>query len=206
MDVRERQSQAARIEQLIQELAAFPDPQMHAKTEELLYALLDMYGEGLAHILEMTAQAETAGQTLIETFARDELVGSLLLLHGLHPVELETRIHLALDKIHSSMQARGVSVKLTCIEKGVASLWLTGNCHGCSSSVSALKQTIEAAIYSAAPDLDGIRFEEDAASQRKAIPVKFVPPRRAQQEKPVDEQVDVLQSQEKSRAGIPRTR
>lgn len=190
MDGRERQSQAARIEALLQEIAAFPDARARGKMEELLRALLNLYGEGLARLLALTKQAETAGQALVGTFAGDELVGSLLLLHGLHPVELETRIHQALDKIRASTQARGVSLELTCIENGVAYLWLTDNSHGCASSLNALKQRIEQSIYSAAPDLDEIRFEE-VAPQRRAIPVRFVPRRRSR----VVEPVEIAQSQ-----------
>src|SRR5213082_2432546 len=87
---------AARIETLVQEVAAFPDPHARATTEELIQALLDMYGEGLARILELTAQSEASGHALIETFAGDELVSSLFLLHGLHPIDLGTRIARAL--------------------------------------------------------------------------------------------------------------
>lgn len=174
MDVRERQSQAVQIEALIQEVAAFPDPQIRAKTEELLHALLDMYGAGLARLLTLVNQAEIAGQPLIETFARDELLGSLLLLHGLHPVALETRVHQALE----SVQSRGGTLELVRIENGIAYLRLTTNSHGCTASNSALKQRIENAIYSAAPDLDEICIEEVAAHQQTAIPIRFVPPRK----------------------------
>lgn len=181
MDVREHQSHAAQIEALIQEVDAFPDPHVRAKTEELLSALLDMYGEGLARILEMTAQAGASGQALIETFARDELVGSLLLLHGLHPIDLETRIRQALDSMRSSVQARGGALELVRLEGGVAFLRLTGSSHSCSSSVSALKQMVEEAVYNAAPDLDELQIEGDAVPQRAGIPVKFVPRRRKEQ-------------------------
>lgn len=194
MDGRERQSQAARIEALLQEIAAFPDARARGKMEELLHALLNLYGEGLTRLLALTEQAEAAGQALVETFAGDELVGSLLLLHGLHPVELETRIHQALDKIRASTQARGSSLELTCIENGVAYLWLTGASHGCASSLNALKQSIEQAIYSAAPDLDEIRFEE-AVPQRQAVPVRFVPRRRSQPGARVAEPLEITQGQ-----------
>src|SRR5437899_11975455 len=90
---------AARIETLVQQVAAFPDPQARATTEELVQALLDMYGEGLARLLELTAQSEASGYKLIETFAGDELLSSLFLLHGLHPIDIETRIARALDEV-----------------------------------------------------------------------------------------------------------
>jgi hypothetical protein len=53
-DLQERQLRAERIEMLIQAVAEFPDPRARATTEELVQTLLDMYGEGLARILELT--------------------------------------------------------------------------------------------------------------------------------------------------------
>lgn len=178
MDERECQSQAARIEALIQEVTAFPDQQMRARTEELLHALLEMYGTGLLRILEMTAQAENAGQALIETFAGDELVGSLLLLHGLHPARLEERISQAIEKLRPSVQKQGSTIEFSRVEDSVAYLRLSSSARGCASSMNALRQTVEGAIYGAAPDLDEIRFEGTGAPQQTAIPVKFVPRRK----------------------------
>lgn len=182
MDVGRQQSQAARIEGLIQEVEVFSDPGVRATTGELLHALLEMYGEGLARLLAMAAQAETPGQALIETFARDELVGPLLLLHGLHPIDLETRVRQAVGSLQPSVQSRGGALEFVALEDGVATLRLTGSCHGCSSSAGALRQMVEEAIYNAAPDLDEIRVEGEAAPQRAATPVKFVPrrPRKEQ--------------------------
>ncbi len=82
-DMHEHQQRAARLEALIQEVAAFPDAQARATTEELIQTLLDMYGEGLARILDLTAQSEAPG--LIEMFANDDLVSSLFLLQVVPP-------------------------------------------------------------------------------------------------------------------------
>lgn len=170
---------AERIEALIQEVAAFPDPRARATTEELVQALLDMYGEGLARILELTAQTEAQGFALIETFAKDELVGSLFLLHGLHPIDIETRIARALEEVRPYLKSHGGNVELVRVENGVAYLRLEGSCHGCPASTITLKLAIEEAIYKAAPDLDEIKVEGvTEPPQRQGIPVAFVPPRR----------------------------
>src|SRR5437016_11715445 len=98
-EVQEHNQRAARIETLVQEVAAFPDPHARATAEELVQALLDMYGEGLARMLELTAEMGASGLALIETFAGDDLLGSLFLLHGLHPLDIETRIARALVEV-----------------------------------------------------------------------------------------------------------
>src|SRR5579859_4645535 len=97
-EAREDQRQAARIEELVQEVASFPDPRARATAEELVQTLLDMYGEGLARLLEITASTEASGLALIDAFASDDLLGSLFLLHGLHPLDIETRVIQALDE------------------------------------------------------------------------------------------------------------
>jgi Fe-S cluster biogenesis protein NfuA/nitrite reductase/ring-hydroxylating ferredoxin subunit len=178
-DMQEQQRRAARIETLIQEVAAFPDPGVRATTEELIQALMDMYGEGLARLLEITAQSEVSGLALIDTFARDDLLSSLFMLHGLHPLDLETRILRALDEVRPYLKSHGGNVELVRVEGSVAHLRLEGSCHGCPSSTITLKMAIEEAIYKAAPDLDDLQVEGvTAPPPRPAIPMTFVPPRK----------------------------
>jgi Fe-S cluster biogenesis protein NfuA/nitrite reductase/ring-hydroxylating ferredoxin subunit len=178
-DLQEHQRRATRIEELIQEVAAFPDPQARATTQELIQALLDMYGEGLARLLELTAQSKASGYALIETFASDELLTSLFLLHGLHPLDIETRITRALDEVRPYLKSHGGNVELIKVEEGVAYLRLEGSCHGCPSSTITLKSAIEEAINKAAPDLDGLKVEGvTEPPARPGIPVTFVPSRR----------------------------
>ena len=80
------------LRRFLQEVASFPDAQARATTEELIQALLDMYGEGLARILELTEQMVPRDTGLIDALADDDLVASLFMLHDLHPRSLETRI------------------------------------------------------------------------------------------------------------------
>jgi hypothetical protein len=55
------QLRAERIETFIQEVNTFSDQHTRETVEELLQALLDMYGEGLARILELTMHAKVPG-------------------------------------------------------------------------------------------------------------------------------------------------
>src|SRR6202165_6166700 len=80
-DMQERQRRAERIEALIQEVNEFSDPHARAIAEELVQSLLDLYGEGLARILELTVQAGAPGYKIVESLAGDELGGSFVILH-----------------------------------------------------------------------------------------------------------------------------
>lgn len=197
MDERECQKQAVRIEALLRDVAALSDERLRARVEDLVHGLLEVYGAGLARIVEMVAQSELTGRELLQTFAGDELVSSLLLLHGLHPVGLEERLHLALEKLRSGAQMQGGMLELVRVVDGVAELRFSVQRQGCGASVQGLKQSIEQAIYDAAPELDEVRIEEIALPQRVGIPVRFVSPRKRQ------EQSD---AQPQSRAGVSGTR
>jgi Fe-S cluster biogenesis protein NfuA/nitrite reductase/ring-hydroxylating ferredoxin subunit len=177
--VQEHHRQAARIETLVKDVAEFTDPHARATTEELVQALLDMYGEGLARLLELTAETEASGLALIDTFANDELLSSLFLLHGLHPLDIETRVTQALDEVRPYLKSHGGNVEFVRVEDGIAHLRLQGSCHGCPGSTITLKLAIEEAIYKAAPDLNGLQVEGVTdPPPRPGKPVMFVPPRR----------------------------
>src|SRR5437868_11549909 len=142
-----QERRAARIETLVEEVATFPDPRVRATATELVQALLDMYGEGLARLLELTAETEASGLALIDTFASDDLLSSLFLLHGLHPLDIETRILQALDEVRPYLKSHGGNVEFVRVEEGVAHLRLEGSCNGCSASTITLNSAIEEAIY-----------------------------------------------------------
>lgn len=181
-DMQERQRRAERIETLIEEVAEFSDPHARDIAEELIQALLDLYGEGLARILELSVQTGAPGYKLLKSMASDDLVGSLLLLHDLHPKSIETRVIQALDEVRPYLKSHDGNVELISVEDGVAHLRLEGSCHGCPSSTLTLKSTIEEAIFKAAPDLDRLEVEgvtdPPRLSARASIPVTFVPPRK----------------------------
>lgn len=177
-DVQEHQDRAARIEKLIQEVAMFTDVRARDTTEELIQAIMDMYGEGLARILALMEQTVPPDSGLMESLAADELVASLFLLHDLHPQSIEERIAQALVEVRPYLKSHGGNVEFVRLENGIAYLRLEGSCNGCGASTITLKTTIEEAIYNAAPDLEGLEVEgvTDALPQSK--PLMFVPRRR----------------------------
>nr|HET6904750.1 NifU family protein [Ktedonobacteraceae bacterium] len=183
--VQEHQRQAAHIEKLVQEIAEFPDLHERTVAQELVQALLDMYGEGLTRLLEITMETEASGIELIDTFAEDGLLSSLFLLHGLHPLDIETRVMQALDEVRPYLKSHGGNVEFVKVEAGIAYLRLEGSCHGCSGSTTTLKLAIEEAIYKAAPDLDGLEVEGvSEPPPRSGIPMTFVPRRHKEGTRP----------------------
>ncbi|GHO97335.1 hypothetical protein KSF_073830 [Reticulibacter mediterranei] len=175
LSIEEHEQRAAHIERLLQQVSLFSDQEMRATTEELIRAILDLHGEGLARILAIIAEA--GGDGALEPLVSDGLVSSLLLLHGLHPVDPETRIRHALADLETSLHIDGAGVTLMSIADGTAYVRLmSNNCHGCSASTEMLRAAIEEAVSQVAPELEGVQIEDGAVKQ--AVPVTFIPPRR----------------------------
>ena len=147
-----------RLEAMIADVDRVQDPKSARHTREIVQALMDFHGGALEKLLELIA-ATPAGIPLIESLANDDLVSSLLLLYGQHPLDLETRVRQALEKVSPLLRAHGGSVHLIGIEAGVVSLRLEGSCHGCPSSSMTLKNAIEEAIYERAPDVTELVVE-----------------------------------------------
>ena len=150
-----------RIEGLLQELGTVADPRIRAKAEELVRLLMELYGSALARILEIVDDTGSANE-IFDRLAADDLVASLLVLHGLHPLNVETRIARALDRVRPYLGSHGGDVKLLGVKEGVVHLRLEGSCHGCPSSTVTMKLAIEKAIEEAAPEV--VRIEVEGAS------------------------------------------
>ena len=152
------QERVARIETLLGEIETLADPNARSKAAEMAQVLLELYGEGLARMMEVVARGDE-GERTFKVFAEDELISHLLLLHGLHPLDVETRVVQALEEVRPYLQSHGGNVELLRIEGGVARVRLQGSCDGCPSSTVTLKLAIEEAVLKAAPDLEGIEAE-----------------------------------------------
>jgi Fe-S cluster biogenesis protein NfuA/nitrite reductase/ring-hydroxylating ferredoxin subunit len=149
----------ARIEELSEELETMQDPRARAVVEELMAATLELHGRALARVMELVDEAGPAAAALRDALVDDGVVASLLLVHGLYPVDLETRVLEALDQVRPYMESHGGDVELLGLENGVARLRLRGSCDGCPASSATLELAIKKALLEAAPDLDGLEVE-----------------------------------------------
>ena len=136
-----------------------PNPSARALLQECLQSLLAMYGEGLARMLQILQHSESPA---LGPVIRDPAIRGLLLIHGLHPLSLETRLHEALDKVRPYMQSHGGDVQLLGLANGFARLRLQGACKTCPASSVTLELAVRQAVEEACPDLTG--FEVESAS------------------------------------------
>lgn len=157
-EVRER---VAKVETLLAEVESLPDDTARSKAVETVQAVLELYGEGLARVM---AHARRAGAGLTRPLADDDLVSHLLLLHDLHPDDLETRVRRALDGVRPHLQSNGGNVELLGVAEGVVRLRLDGSFGDGLLSAVSLKNSIEEAVHDAAPDIDRIEAEGELAA------------------------------------------
>lgn len=147
------------IGQLVQSLESLPDPGARENAVALVQALMDFHSEAIDRLMEIVAAQGDIGYSIFDKFGDDELVSNLLLLYGLHPLPVETRVVQALERVRPYLDSHGGNVELLGINDGVVRLRLQGNCRSCPSSAETLKLAIEAAIYAAAPDVVSIEAE-----------------------------------------------
>lgn len=148
-----------RVESLTAQLEELPDAHARELAQELVAAVIAMYGDGLERIMEAIGRSREAGATILDELAQDGAVSSLLLIHDLYPVPLEQRVLEALETVRPYMESHGGDVQLLGIEGGVARLALQGSCHGCAASRATLELAIKQALEEHAPDLAGLEVE-----------------------------------------------
>jgi Fe-S cluster biogenesis protein NfuA len=159
----------ARIEQLLTELRSAADPETVDRAEDLVRLLVQLYGGGLERIVELVGAA-AGGSRLMTAMAEDELVGSLLILHELHPHNTERRVLDALEKVRPFLGSHSGDVEYIGItEDGVLRLKLAGSCNGCPSSTVTVKMAIETAVEKAAPEIVGVEVEGVAAPPQPGL-------------------------------------
>ncbi|HKT60331.1 MAG TPA: NifU family protein [Gemmatimonadales bacterium] len=151
---REVRSRVARVEALLAKLEETDDGPARAAAMDALQGLVELYGEALARLVAQVSRE--CGAETVARLAGDELVGHLLLVHDLHPLELESRVRQALEEVRPYLRSHGGNVELLGVDAEVAHVRLEGSCHGCPSSAVTLRQAVEEAVRKAAPELTAV--------------------------------------------------
>src|SRR5262249_8942658 len=143
----------ARIETLLATPPSSPG-EASEQAEELVRLLMELYGAGLARVAALVPREE------LEKLAADDLVGSLLILHELHPRSTLERVTAALDQVRPYLGSHAGGVELLGLATdGTVRLALRGTCDGCPSSEITVRHAIERAILDAAPEVAGVEVE-----------------------------------------------
>ncbi|HEU5421484.1 MAG TPA: NifU family protein [Streptosporangiaceae bacterium] len=159
----------ARVEELLGSLRSGGMGPAADAAEELVSLLVALYGDGLARIVSVLDDGGEAGAELLAKLADDPQVEGLLLLHDLHPLDVDTRIQRALDRVRPYLGSHAGGVQYLGTEDGVARLRLEGSCHGCPSSTVTVQLAIQTAVEDAAPEVSEVVVEGMTAAPEPGL-------------------------------------
>ena len=126
--------------------------------------LAEIYGQALARALDLVDPA------LVERMLGDELIGHLLVLHGIHPSPIQYRTSRVIEGLRAGLSARGAEVELAGMEHRVAILRLS--LKGCGMSGASIEQAVRDAVLTAVPELSGVTFAPaEGASRATFVPL-----------------------------------
>jgi Fe-S cluster biogenesis protein NfuA len=172
-DDKEFQAKVERIGELVAELENIADAEARAGAKALVQLLLDLHAVGLERTLEVIAANLETGQQIIDDLGRDPFVSSLLILYGIHPLDLDSRIALAVERVRPQVRKGGGELDLVSSDGGVVRLRVQLSGHGCGSTGRTLKKIVEDALYEAAPDVVVLEVEglEESAGSPGFVPL-----------------------------------
>lgn len=153
------QQRVRRIGALVDEIETIADPAARASTRQLVQLVMEFHGLALDRTLEILADGGEAGMSFIEQLGRDPMVGSLLVLYGLHPDSVEARVHKAVERLEPKLRRDSAVIELLGMEDGAVRIRVTPGGHACGSTTKAIQASVEDAIYEAAPDIASLTIE-----------------------------------------------
>jgi Fe-S cluster biogenesis protein NfuA/nitrite reductase/ring-hydroxylating ferredoxin subunit len=143
-----------RIQTLLDSCAA-SGAAAYERAQQLVREVVGLYGAGLERIMQLSDDP-----ALAERLATDDLVASLLLVHGLHPHDVHRRVSDALDRVRPYLGSHGGDVDLIGVadepDGQIVRLAFTGSCKSCPSSAVTLELAVEDAVRAAAPEISSI--------------------------------------------------
>jgi hypothetical protein len=145
---------AERIEEVLDRL----DPRTRPVGEEVVRLLMRFYGAGLEQVVGIARAA--GGDAMVHRMAADPLVGALLALHDLHPVELRARVEHGMTVAARKLGSHGADVRLLGIDPdGTVRVEVAGS--GCGGQT--VRDIVTEEVTAAAPDSAGVAFVDREA-------------------------------------------
>ena len=147
------------------------------RAQQLVREVVGLYGAGLERIVRMAGDPGPE-RGLVERLATDDLVASLLLVHGLHPHDVHRRVSDALDRVRPYLGSHGGDVDLLEVVPGgrpeelTVRLAFKGSCKSCPSSAVTLELAVQDAVRAAAPEISSI---EVVTAEATTTPATVIP-------------------------------
>jgi Fe-S cluster biogenesis protein NfuA len=151
---------------LVGELDVLPGNSGQGTARELVQLLLEIHSSGLERIMEIIDESGEPGEGIILRVGQDPIVRHLLLLHSLHPEDLEIRVLKAINLAGPRLRKHNSELELLSIQDGAVQVRVRTSGHVCGSTGKTVQSIVEESMYDLAPDLASLEIlpQEDAAS------------------------------------------
>ncbi|MGH9843571.1 MAG: Rieske 2Fe-2S domain-containing protein [Blastocatellia bacterium] len=159
---------------LLESIEQHPDAEFRDRVRELVYSVIELHHGALRRILAITA-AQADGEETLKQLSEDDLVRAVLMVHGLMPQDLESRVLTALEHAREHLKPYDADVELVGIRESVARLRLVGGAASANVSTAVLKGAIEQALHELAPDLFNVEYEDLIATAKPRKLVQIAP-------------------------------
>jgi hypothetical protein len=151
-------AESSQIEVMLDELRALIPAPVYQRVEDLLGRVVRLHGAGLGRALD---HARTAGGDLArfdELCCSDDLVASLMLLHGLHPRTLAERVEAALVLSCRELGLPEGALVLESLAGSSATLRASGALGGGAMASRVAEGIVHRVVEAAAPELASIEI------------------------------------------------
>lgn len=161
------------VEEVLDRLASSGDRAACEAAEELVRVLMEFYGGGFARAMDLLGRRpDRPAREAVEALLRDELVAGLLVLHGLHPQDVPTRITHALDALPQEVENVGFDPATGELRLRSAG---SGGC-GRGGSPDAVERAARDTLACFAPEVTAVTLEADTASEPVLLQIGAGPP------------------------------
>ncbi len=159
----EWQARSAAIEEQARLVEQCADPATRAAALDLVRSVMELHKSALQRILAIVEEKAEDGGGIVEALSRDPLVRSVLVLHDLHPDNVETRVARVLEEMQPKLQRHNAAARLVSAADGTVRVFLEAS-SGCGSNIDGLKTSLEQALLDAAPDAEIVVESNEAAN------------------------------------------
>jgi hypothetical protein len=163
------------LEPLLDRLERLGDPAVREDARALVGLLMRLHAGALARLVEIARGSGHAA--LLDACKGDPQVSRLLLLHGLHPDDLASRVRQALAEVAPVAAFLGAEVTVVEVREGEVSLALSAPDDVPPQALAEFRRRVESAVINGAPAVRAVRFA--GCPRRVTLPL-LSPPRRSE--------------------------
>lgn len=164
---------SAAIEEQVRQLQAIADPVARATAEDLVQSVMELHRAALER---MTGILQTSAPEMLERCAHDTLVGSVLLLHDLHPETIEQRVARAVEQLAPSLARQRAELEIVRADEEEVRIRV----HARDEHHVAIPDTfylkIEQLLAEAAPDVSEIAVERSTQASADFVSIDALGP------------------------------